>query len=143
MARLYADVLLTEAQALARTKTEGPYSKGNLARTIRKSGPRVVGTTVVGSIGSRASYAAAVERGAVVHEIFPRGAPHVYRWSRYAKAPKLKFVWRGHTVYMNQIPGSPNTIGRSHPGQSGKHFLADALIGVAARHNLRVIIFEV
>lgn len=142
MTRAYADSILDEMQAEARVNaTGGPYSQGGLARSIKKSGPRVIGKTVHGSIYSRLAYAASVEKGARVHEIFPKGISH-YRWGR-AKRPHLKFIWRGRLVYMNQIPGAPTTIGRSHPGQEGKHYMVDALLGVAARHHLRVVIFEV
>jgi hypothetical protein len=144
MARRFADIVLTEAQEAAKINAAtGPYSKGELARSIHKSGPRIIGKTIHGSIGSRLVYAASVEKGAVVHNIFPKGAPHVYRWGQWHRAPKLKFIWRGRVVYMNQIPGAPTTVGRSHPGQQGKHYLANALLGVAARHNLQVIIFDV
>ncbi len=143
MAKAYADEILDEMVVEAKANAfGGPYSKGNLARSIRKSGPTVVGKTIHGSVGSRLAYAASVEKGAIVHEIFPKGIGHNYRWGR-AKRPHLKFIWHGKIVYMNQIPGAPTTIGRSHPGQQGKHYLVNALLGVAARHNLRVIVFEV
>lgn len=142
MARRVADRVLTEAQAAARVNAgTGEYSTGRLARSIYKSGPMVTGKTVRGSIGSRLHYAASVEGGAEVHNIFPRGAPHIYRFGR-KRRPMLKFVWRGRVVYMNQIPGGPGTIGRSHPGQRGKHFIRNALLGVAARHHLRVIVVD-
>jgi hypothetical protein len=143
MARRVANRVLTEAQVAAKINAAvGEYSKGNLARSIYKSGPLVEGSTVRGSIGSRLSYAASVERGAPVHNIFPKGAPHVYRFGR-KRRPMLKFTWRGRTVFMNQIPGGPGTVGRSHPGQRGKHYLARALVEVALRNRLRVIIYDV
>jgi hypothetical protein len=149
MARRVADRVLTEAQNEARANALiGQYSKGRLARSIYKTGPMVVGTTVHGSIGSRLGYAAAVEGGSGfagpkgrAYNIFPKAAPHVYRFGR-KRPPMLKFIWHGRVVYMNQIPGGPGTVGRSHPGQKGKHFIAKALVGVALRHHLRVIIFD-
>lgn len=149
MARRVADRVLTEAQAAAKANAlVGQYSNGELARSIYKSGPMSVGKTVRGSIGSRKHYAAAVEGGSGfdgpkgrAYNIFPKGAPHIYRFGR-KRRPMLKFVWRGRVVYMNQIPGGPGTIGRSHPGQRGKHFIRNALLGVAARHHLRVIVVD-
>lgn len=143
MARRVADRVLTEAQIQAKANALiGKYSKGRLARSIYKSGPMVIGGTVHGSIGSRLGYAAIVEHGAKVHNIFPKGAPHVYRFGA-KRRPMLKFIWRGRIVYMNQIPGGPGTVGRSHPGQKGKHYIARALVGVALRHHLRVVIFDI
>lgn len=135
--------LLSEIQDAARINAMGgEYSKGRLAQSIFKTDAFVIGRSANGSVGSRLPYAKIVEQGARVHNIFPKGAPHTYRFGR-ARRPMLKFTWRGRTVFMNQIPGGPGTIGRSHPGQPGKHFLVKALVGVAARHQLRVIIFEV
>lgn len=142
IARRRADKVLDAMQDQARENALlGPYSKGNLARTIYRSGPFVVGFTASGTVGSRASYARAVEKGARVHNIFPKGQT-VYRFGRVER-PALKFQWHGRTVYFNQIPGGPGTIGRSHPGQRGKHYLARALVSVAARYNLRVIFRDI
>lgn len=140
--RRQAEKVLKEVQEEARENARGgEYSKGNLAKTIYRSGPFVRGYNASGSVGSRAKYAKAVEGGARVHDIFPKGQT-LYRFGK-VKAPALKFQWRGRTVYFNQIPGAEGTIGRSHPGQKGKHYLARALVSVAARHNLRVIIRDV
>jgi hypothetical protein len=141
--RRQADKVLKAAQEEARENAlVGEYSKGNLAKTIYRSGPFVRGYSASGTVGSRAPYAKAVEKGARVHNIFPKGAPKRYRFGR-VEAPALKFVWRGRTVYFNQIPGARGTVGRSHPGQKGKHYLSRALVSVAARYNLRVIIRDV
>lgn len=142
MARKFAERVLTEVEDEAKLNAAGGiYSKGRLAKSVYKSGPLVLGRTIHGSVGSRLSYASIVEKGARVHNIFPKGAPHIYRFGR-KRRPMLKFIWRGHMVYMNQIPGGPGTIGRSHPGQRGKHWLSRALISVAHRHNVRVIVYE-
>lgn len=119
----------------------GEYSKGRLARSIYRSNPVVYGYNATGSVGSRLSYARAVEKGARVHDIFPRGVS-VYRFGKVQR-PALKFQWKGRTVYFNQIPGARSTIGRSHPGQQGKHFLGKALLSVAARYNLRIIVRDI
>lgn len=116
----------------------GQYVRGNLARSIYRSGPFVLGYSASGSVGSRLSYAVIVEKGAKIHNIFPKGVSH-YRFGP-VRRPALKFVWRGRVRYFNQIPGAPSTIGRSHPGQPGKHYLGRALVSVAARYNLRVIV---
>jgi hypothetical protein len=137
-----ADRALRAVQEEARANAStGEYSKGNLARSIYRSGPLVLGYSASGSVGSRLSYARSVEKGARVHDIFPKGVA-IYRFGKVTR-PALKFQWRGRTVYFNQIPGAPGTIGRSHPGQRGKHYLARALVSVAARYNLRVIVRDV
>lgn len=150
IARRSADRALTEMHEQAKINADiGPYSKGRLATTVYKSGPMVVGTAVHGSVGSRLHYARAVESGTGLHgpkarayNIFPKSAPHIYRFGR-KRRPMLKFIWHGHVTYMNQIPGGPGTIGRSHPGQKGKHWLTRAMVEVAIRRNYRVIVFDV
>lgn len=121
--------------------TGGRYSHGTLANSVYRHGPISVGNTVTGRVGARAAHARIVEFGARVHDIFPKGAPHVYRFGR-PRRPMLRFVWHGRVVFFNQIPGGPGRIGLSHPGQPGKHFLAKALVGVAARNRFRVIIYD-
>lgn len=140
--RRQADKVLKAMQEEARIKAStGEYSRGNLVRSIYRSGPFVVGYNATGTVGSRLKYARAVERGARVHDIFPKGVG-TYRFGKVQR-PALKFQWRGRTVYFNQIPGARSTIGRSHPGQRGKHYLAKSLVSVAARYNLRVIIRDI
>jgi hypothetical protein len=139
ISRRQADKALDAMQAEARANASlGEYSRGNLARSIYRSGPFVRGYSASGTVGSRLSYAVIVEKGARVHPIFPKGMT-VYRFGKVTR-PALKFQWRGRTAYFNQIPGARSTIGRSHPGQPGKHYLARALVSVAARYNLRVIV---
>lgn len=101
--------------------TGGTYSKGNLARSIYKSGPRVEGLKVTARIGSNASYARYVERGTRHHEIIPRGVPH----------QMLHFFWlrRGKFVRLRHV---------NHPGMAGKHFLLRSLIVTATRYNLKI-----
>lgn len=122
----------------------GPYTTGNLAESIERRGPYIRGTTVSGAVGTDAVYAASVHGGAKVHDIFPKRAPHTYRFGK-ARAPMLKFFWRkaGKTVYMNQIPGAPSRIGLSHPGQSGKHFISDPLKAAAIRHGMNYIVTDI
>lgn len=142
IARRRAEKVLKAMQDEARVNASlGEYSKGNLARSIYRTGPFVTGFRATGTVGSRLSYAKAVETGARVHNIFPKGV-HIYRFGKVTR-PALKFQWRGRTAYFNQIPGGPGTIGRSHPGQRGKHYLSRALLSVAARYNMRVIIRDV
>lgn len=137
-----ADKVMKDMQRVARLNASGgEYSRGNLARSIFRSGPLILGYSANGTVGSRLKYAKIVEKGAKVHDIFPKGAPHVYRFHGNRR-PMLKFVWRGRVRYFNQIPGGPGTIGRSHPGMRGKHYLARAMVRVAARYRLRVVVFE-
>jgi hypothetical protein len=122
----------------------GPYVSGNLARSLHREGPTVMGRRVTGRVGSDLPYAMSVERGAEVHAIFPKGARGVYRFGRTGR-PKLRFYWRevGRVVYLPQVPGSRRKIGVSHPGQPGKHYLTESLRNVARRHGMRVIIIDV
>src|SRR5262245_9542 len=121
----------------------GPYTTGTLALSL-ESDIVTVPNSVRGSVGSRLPYARTVHDGAKVHEIFPKGAPRVFRFGEHRR-PQLKFYWRkvGHTVYFPHIPGGPSTVGRSHPGQRGKQYLLEPLRGAARRHGMKIIITEV
>ena len=143
IAQRQADKVLRQMQAAARENAAGgEYSKGgNLARSIKRTDATVVGYTASGSIYSRLAYAVVVEKGAKVHNIFPKGVS-TYRFGPVTR-PALKFTWHGRTVFFNQIPGGPRTIGRSHPGMKGKHYMARALVSVAARNNMRAIVRDV
>lgn len=143
-------MLETELGAKAITAT-GPYTTGELSRSIHGEGPVVRGPIVSGAVGSRLSYAKLVHNGSGLHgphhkaySIFPKGAPHVYRFGS-RKKPQLKFYWRkvGRVVYMPHIPGSAGTIGVSHPGQRGKHYLTEPMRESARRHRFRVFIQDV
>lgn len=122
----------------------GRYSRGNkLASSIYKRGPVIAaagndGVLVVGTVGSDLSYAASVERGAKIHPIFPKGAPHVFRFGSMRR-PLLVFWWRGRHVFTPHVPMAPSTIGRSHPGQQGKRFLRQAMLRAAARYRAKFI----
>ncbi len=136
----------TEAKIIA---AAGPYSTGRLARSINADGPTVIGTMVKGDVGTRLSYARIVEEGAKIHDIFPKRAPHVYRFGRGTSltrgySPTLKFFWRraGRTVYPFQVPMSPGTVGISHPGQKAKGFLFKPLRNAAIRHRMAIIVFD-
>ena len=120
----------------------GPYSTGQLAASIYKKGPTTLGFTVIGEVGSNLSYAATVERGARIHFIFPKTAPHVFRFGDRNR-PQLKFTWRGRVVYTPHVPMAPSTIGHSHPGQTGKHFLLKALARAAVRYRLKLRVEEI
>jgi hypothetical protein len=134
-------LLAAEVEAQVRASS-GPYSKGHLARTIRAVGPHPVFGGVSGRVEAGASYARIVERGAKIHQIFPKGAPHVYRFGSHRR-PQLKFFWRraGKVVFMPHVPGSRARVGLSHPGLRGKHYLTEALRAASRRNNFRVIIF--
>lgn len=129
---------MDDAQSLARRyASEGMYSKGRLAESIYSRGPYIEGLRVYGTIGTSLSYARYVENGALPHPIFPKGEPPIFRFG--SKRPKqLKFVWRGRTVYTPHVPMSPATIGISHPGMRGKHFLLRAITDVSIRYHMRL-----
>jgi hypothetical protein len=138
-ARLVREVL-REVEAQAKAKTlGGPYSTGKLSNSIHSIGPEFTAIGVTGRVGTSLKYALSVERGAKVHWIFPKGVGGVFRFGSHRK-PQLKFFWRkiGKIVYLPHIPGSPSKLGRSHPGQRGKHFLTEPLHRSARLHGMRV-----
>lgn len=143
ISRRQANKVLDEMVRVARRNaTGGPYSRGNrLARSIKKSRADASGYSASGTVFTDSPHAKVVEHGAPVHDIFPKGAPHVYRFGR-GRRPMLKFIWHGTMRYFNQIPGGRGTVGRSHPGMRGKHYMARACLSVAARNRLKVIVFE-
>jgi hypothetical protein len=140
--RKIANEMEREARILA---SVGQYSTGRLAKSIHARGPITSGWMVTAWVGSRLPYAEAVERGAKRHNIFPMGAPHVYRFygmPGYKEAPQLKFFWRkaGRTVFTPQVPMAPGTIGVSHPGQKGKFFLIRSAGTMAIKYRMRLIV---
>lgn len=108
----------------------GPYTTGNLARSIRIEPPRIDFGRVSGSVGSDLPYAAAVEGGAGLYG--PRRSKYLILPRR---ARLLKFYWRkvGRVVALPDV---------KHPGQRGKRYLLRAAESVARRHNLRLITYE-
>ena len=105
----------------------GPYTTGNLARSIRAEAPHIEFGRVSGSVGSNLNYAAAVEDGAGLYG--PRGSKYVIlpRRRRF-----LRFYWRkvGRVVTLPSV---------RHPGQRGKNYLLKAAQSVGRRHNMIVI----
>lgn len=125
--RLVNDVLdgtVLAAKAMTAPGT-GPYTTGNLSRTIHKEGPHVTGRLVTGSVVATAPHAEIAHEGPGVHNIFPKDAPHLWRFGS-RRRPQLKFFWRraGRVVYAPHIPMSPRYIGISHPGYKGKKYLS-------------------
>ena len=118
--------VLREMRFIARlAASHGPYTTGNLAKSIRETGPFIEpGFRVSGSVGSDLPYAHLAESGARRHLIFPR-PPHRY----------MKFYWRkvGHIVYPEKV---------RHPGMKGKGYLAEAARTAGRRYNLRVYIYD-
>jgi hypothetical protein len=108
----------------------GPYTTGNLARSLHHTGPFIEFGRVTGSVGSNLNYAAAVEGGAGLY------GP---RRSRYLIVPRrarlLRFYWRK----VGRIVALPDV---RHPGQRGKHYLEQAAQSVARRHNMLIVIHE-
>jgi hypothetical protein len=141
--KLVKQVLLETEVGAKVLASGGTYSKGRLADSIHITGPIVVGPTVRGSVSSDLPYAKIVHDGAKIHAIFPKGVQGYRFGSR--RRPQLKFFWRraGRVVYMPQVPGSRNTVGRSHPGLKGKKYLIDPLRASARRHGFKVLIFDV
>jgi hypothetical protein len=136
----FMELVLQEMRARAVSiLSHGPYTTGSLAGTIELQGPKIFGTEVRGAIGSRADNALVVHDGARVHEIFPKEAGHVYRFGS-RKRPQLKFFWRkaGRVAFFPHIPGSPHTVGRSHPGMKGKKYLEIPLVEVGRHHGFKV-----
>ena len=122
----------------------GPYGVGNLADSIEEDGPHIRPGRVTGQVGSRLYYARIAHDGAKIHWIFPKASKGVVRFGS-RKRPQLKFFWRkvGHVVFMPHVPGSPRKIGRSHPGQPGKHYLTEPLRRSARLHGFRVIVYDI
>ena len=125
------DGTVSAAKAITAPGT-GPYTTGHLSSTIEKEGPFAAGRLVTGSVVARASYATIAHDGARIHDIFPKDAPHLWRFGS-RRRPQLKFFWRraGRTVYAPHIPMSPNYLGRSHPGYKGKKYLSTPLRAMA------------
>lgn len=128
-------------EVAVRGATGGPYSTGDLVRKMYKEEPVPTGWVTRASVGNKSSHAKVVEEGARVHSIFPIGMPHVYRFG--SRRPRqLKFSWRGRIVYTPHVPMGPGTIGRSHPGMTGKHYMLKALLSTAARYRMKPQIYE-
>lgn len=142
--RLVREVMREVAFGARLMTLGGSYSVGNLADSIHEDGPHIAPGRVFGEVGSKLKYAKAVHDGAKVHWIFPKRSAGVIRFGSRRK-PQLRFFWRkrGKIVYLPHIPGSPNKIGRSHPGQPGKHYLTEPLRRSARIHGFRVIVFDV
>lgn len=121
--------------------TDGPYSRENkLAASLTPVGPILGGGGVSAHIFSPLNYAASVEVGAKIHPIFPKAAPHVYRFGAppriWRRRPQLRFIWRGRLVFTPHVPMSISRIGRSHPGQKGRHFMRKALERASVRYQM-------
>ena len=143
--------LLLEAEVQAKVQTmRGPYSTGRLADSIHIQGPHDTALGIKGSLGTHLSYAHTVHNGSGLYgpkhkaySIFPKRAMKVYRFGSRRK-PQLHFFWRkaGKMVFLPHIPGAPGTVGLSHPGQRGQHFLTNALKDAARRKRFRVFIYD-
>lgn len=103
----------------------GPYTTGDLARSLDIDGPYADGSRVYGNVGSSLAYAASVESGARPHVIRPN-----------APKTRLKFYWRkvGRVVYPASV---------WHPGQRGKKYLHHAAQVTARRHNMLIVHYDV
>lgn len=112
-----------ETEALAKLAARGPYSTGELARTIYRQ-TYVRNKEAVGEVGSNHPKARLIHDGAKPHPIPPRAIDGT-----------LVFYWRkvGRTVYFKR----PHI--RLHPGMQGKRFLTGPLEQVGRRHRFLVI----
>ena len=123
----FVRAVLREIRFQARVEvSSGLYTTGRLARSIQENGPFVTpGVSVTGEVGSDLPYAAAVEKGARPHHIFPN-----------PPRTTLKFFWRrvGRVVHPRMV---------RHPGMRGKGYLAKAARIAARRHNMLLIIYDV
>lgn len=142
--RLVRQVMYEVAFGARAALLVGPYTTGTLAGSIEQDGPHIAPGRVFGTVGSRLPYARAVHDGAKIHWIFPKASPGVIRFGS-RKRPQLRFFWRkkGKIVYMPHVPGSPSKIGRSHPGQPGKHYLSEPLRRSGRLHGFRVIVYDI
>ncbi len=110
----------------------GPYVTGRLASAIH-AGFRALPSGYSSTVGTNLYYAEVAEKGAARHII--RARPHGLGGGFFRGGYKLSFYWRkvGHVVTFPYV---------NHPGHKGKHYIEDALLKAARRHNLRVIIYE-
>lgn len=123
----FVRAVLREIRFQARVEASvGPYTTGRLARSIEANGPFIEpGFRVTGEVGSNLPYAAAAEKGARRHLIFPN-----------PPRTRMKFYWRrvGRVVRLARV---------NHPGMRGKGYLAKAARIAARRHNMLLIIYDV
>lgn len=112
-----------QAQVEARIDARGPYSTGDLARSIYQTS-YMKGQEAVGEVGSNHPKARLIHDGAKPHPIHP-----------IAPNGTLVFYWRkvGRTVYFKR----PHI--RMHPGMEGKRFLTGPLERVGRRHRFLVV----
>lgn len=115
------DEVHTEAVLMV---SHGPYTTGNLARSLQKR-TWIVRDGAESRVWSTLDYARWVHDGTPRHQIpipwYPGRRPH------------LKFFWRrvNATVFFAKV---------NHPGQRGKQFIAIPLIRAARRNNMIVIV---
>jgi hypothetical protein len=143
---------LLETEVAAKVLTlRGPYVTGHLSDSIHVDGPHTRGFFVSGEVRTRVKYAKIVHNGSGIHGpkhkpylIFPKGARHYFRFGD-RRRPQLHFFWRkvGKSVFFPHIPGGPGSVGRSHPGQKGKHFLTLPMRAAARRHGFRFVPLDV
>lgn len=131
-AAIFIRKVLRELQFQARLHVaSGPYTMGDLARSIQSHGPFVEANgRVSGYVGSDLPYASAVEGGSGLW-----GPKHTKYPIYPVRKKMLRFYWRkvGHVVVLPKV---------MHPGQRGKNYLKRAAESVGRRHNMLVIIRE-
>jgi hypothetical protein len=140
-ARTLLEITLAEAKIVARRNVlYRKYPRAYPGASVKAIGlgdamysdMQRTGKGYTGKIGNRLSYAASVEHGAAPHVIRPRvrGIGN----GRYVRGGYLYFYWwnRGYFVKTRKV---------YHPGQTGKHYLRDALISVGKRRGFAVDIY--
>ena len=103
-----------------KTAPGGPYSRGNLKRSIFREVGEISRTRVTQSVGSRLIYAYSVHEGQPARTITP------------SRATALRFFWRkvGRNVVLPYV---------KHPGTQGQPYLTDAMRKVAPRFGFKTI----
>lgn len=123
--RTQAGLLVAKtARAIASQATRnapgGPYSVGNLKRSIHVERTIDAGRSTTALVGSNLIYAHSVHEGQPARTIVP------------VRADKLRFFWRkaGRRVAFESV---------EHPGTTGQPYLTDAMRTVAPRFGFKTI----
>ena len=117
---------LDEVQTQAKLITiVGPYTQGELSRSIQQSSVIPRGDTYSGDVYSRLHYAKYVHNGTKPHIIRPRRPDGM-----------LRFYWR-------KVNANVSFRSVNHPGQKGKNFLVGPMIRISARHGWVVYTREI
>lgn len=119
LVRQAANAIVKQAKSNA---PGGPYSRGNLKRSIHRSLGPVNRDQVTNYVGSDLVYAFSVHEGQPARRIVARNAP------------MLRFFWRrvGRNVAFHSV---------NHPGTTGQPYLTSAMRQVAPRFGFATITY--